>query len=97
MREEKAEMSQKECVSIECIFNDKLRKGLCVGVSQNTRTYSKDVIHMCWVTEKPSLNQKCTAEMNAQMTPKEAVGVGVGLIRASIIGESLLRRVEKKP
>lgn len=83
-----------ECISIECIYNDKLHKGLCIGVSQHTNSYSKDVIRMCWVNQKPTPDMRCLAKMQAQMTPKEAVGVGVGLIRSSIVGENLLRRME---
>lgn len=80
-----------KCVSIDCIWNDVLKKGLCIGVSSDTRSYKKDVIRMCWVTEKPTMNKECRVKMQAQMTPKEAVGTGVALIRASIIGESLLK------
>ena len=83
-----------ECVSIECIYNDKEHKGLCIGVSQHANSYPKDVIRMCWVRQKPTPNMRCVTETQAQMTPKEAVGVGVGLIRASIIGETLLRKLE---
>lgn len=78
------------CVSIECIYNDRMMKGLCIGVCGDTRSFSKDVIRMCWVKHKPMMGKKCDVQMQAQMTPREAVGVGVGLIRASIIGEHLL-------
>lgn len=83
-----------ECLSIDCIFNEKLRKGICIGVSDHTRSYSKDVIRMCLVEKKPSLQAKCETKTQAQMTPAEAVGIGVALIRASIIGESLLKTKE---
>lgn len=83
-------MTTNNCISIECIYNDKLMKGLCIGVCGDTRTYSKDVIRMCWVKQKPTTGRKCDVQMQAQMTPREAVGVGVALIRSSIIGEHLL-------
>lgn len=87
-------MKQPECVSIECIYNDKLHKGLCIGVSQNTNSYGKDVIRQCWVKQKPTPNMRCITEMQVQMTPMEAIGVGVALIRSSIIGETMLKRLE---
>lgn len=87
-------MKQPDCVSIECIYNDKLRKGLCIGVSQNTHSYGKDVIRQCWVKQRPTPNMRCVTEMQVQMTPMEAVGVGVALIRSSIIGETMLKRLE---
>lgn len=88
-----------DCISIECIYNDKLRRGLCIGVSNNTRSYSKDVVRMCWITEKPVPNKECKTKMQTQMTPAEAVGTGVGLIRSSIVGETLLKNQPevKKP
>lgn len=85
-----------DCISIECIFNDKLHKGVCIGISNNTRSYAKDVVRLCWVTENPSANRECNAKMQTQMTPAEAVGVGVGLIRSSIVGETLLKKLEVK-
>ena len=88
-------MSQPNCVAIDCVFNEKMKKGLCIGVAQARPTsYEKDVIHLCWVNSKPQPNVKCSVHTQAAMTPAEAVGVGVGLIRASIIGESLLRKME---
>lgn len=89
-------MKPPECVSIECIYNDKLHKGLCIGVSQNTKSYGKDVIRQCWVSQKPTPNMQCITEMQVQMTPMEAVGVGVALIRSSIIGETMLKRLTSK-
>lgn len=89
-------MKQPDCVSIECVYNDKLHKGLCVGVSQNTNSYGKDVIRQCWVKQKPTPNMRCITEMQVQMTPMEAVGIGVALIRSSIVGESLLKQLESK-
>lgn len=82
------------CVPIECIFNEKLRKGLCVGVSHDTRSYSKDVIRLCWVRKKSIQGVDCAVNMQAQMTPAEAVGIGVALIRSSIVGESMLKTQE---
>lgn len=83
-----------ECVSIDCIFNEKMKKGLCIGVSPKTLSYDKDVIRLCWITQRPTPHARCLVKMQAQMTPIEAIGVGVGLIRASIIGESYLKRKE---
>lgn len=80
-----------ECISIECIYNDKLHRGLCIGISNNTRSYSKDVVRLCWITEKPTGIKECRTKIQTQMTPAEAVGVGVGLIRSSIVGETLLK------
>ena len=90
-------MSQKtqECVPIECIYNDRLKRGLCVGVSNNTRSYSRDVIRMCWVNQKPNPRKlPCHTNTQAQMTPNEAIAVGVALIQGSIIGQTLLKRLE---
>lgn len=86
---------QPECVSMECIWNDKLRKGFCVGVSQQTNSYGRDVVRMCWVKQKPTPNMRCIVEMQVQMTPKESVGIGVALIRSSAIGEMLLSNMAK--
>lgn len=83
----------KNCISIECIYNDKEKKGLCIGVSSETRSYEKDVIRLCWVGDKPTPNKECDVGTQAQMTPAEAVGVGVALIRSSIVGENLLRNI----
>lgn len=83
-----------DCVSIDCIFDIKLRRGLCVGVSKTAKPDGKDVIRLCWVTQKPSPNIKCTTKMQAQMIPSEAIRVGVALIRSSILGESLLRKLD---
>lgn len=88
-------MSEDGCISIDIIYNDQLKKGLCVGVCGNPRTYKKDVVRMCWVGRKPSPNAKCDVNTDAQMTPAEAVGVGVALIRSSIVGETLLKRIEE--
>ena len=82
----------KKCVSIACVYNQTLEKGLCIGVSDDTRSYNKDVIRMCWVSEPPEQNKECKVTMQAQMTPPEAANVGVALIRSSIVGESLLRK-----
>lgn len=81
-------------MGFECIYNDKLKKGLCIGISDNTRTYHKDVVRMCWVTEKPEPSKKCRYSLQVQMTPAEAVGVGVALIGARVIGEAMLKNVE---
>lgn len=87
-------MEKIRCVPIECVFNDKLRKGLCVGVCEDTRSFNKDVVRMCWVRKKPTQGANCAVNMEAQMTPAEAVGVGVALIRSSIVGESILKKKE---
>lgn len=84
-------MKMDNCVSIECIFNDALKKGLCIGVCTATRSFSGDVVRLCWVCKKPEMGKECDVSYQAQMTPAEAVGVGVGLIRSSIIGETLLK------
>jgi hypothetical protein len=86
--------AQKDCQGIDCIFNEKQKKGLCIGVSTDTKSYVKDVIRLCWVEEKPALKKRCKVKMQAQMTFQEAIGVGVGLIRSSIVGETLVRRME---
>lgn len=83
-----------DCVTIECVYNDKLRKGMCIGVSQNTRSYHRDVIRMCWIKDKPVEGKPCHYTMQSQMTPLEAVKIGVALIRSSIIGDSLLRKMD---
>jgi hypothetical protein len=68
-------------------------KGLCIGVVASARPYVQDVVRLCWITEKPSQKKKCAIKFQALINPKEAVGVGVNLIRASIIGDSLIRKV----
>lgn len=89
-------MKSPECASVECIYNDKLHKGICIGVSKNTNSYGRDVVRQCWVKQKPTPNISCVTEMQVQMTPRESVGIGVALIRASAIGEMLLSKIDKE-
>lgn len=86
---------QPECIPVQCLYNDKLGKGVCIGVSKHTRSYEKDVIRMCWVKNRPTINLKCVTDMQVQMTPKEAELFGVALIQAAIVGKDLLRNIEK--
>lgn len=88
-------MSERECVSIGCVFNEQRKNGLCIGVSAISRIHPKDVIRLCWVTKKPSLQKKCEYEMQASMTPEEAEAVGVDLIQSALAGESVLRAEEE--
>lgn len=83
--------TKSNCIPIDCIYNDLLHKGLCIGVCRDTKSYPKDVVRMCWVSRKPAPNMPCATHTQVQMTPRESVGVGVALIRASIIGESMLK------
>lgn len=83
-------MSNPECAHINYIWNDKLRKGFCVGVSQNTRSYSRDVVRLCWVKHKPTPNMRCITEMQVQLTPEEAGAISLALGGAHLVGTGML-------
>lgn len=88
-----------DCVAIHCIWNDKLKKGLCIGFSKNTRSYSKDVCRLCYLEgSKPVPNKPCPPrKIGAQMTPQEALETGAALIQCSGYGEYLLQRLKQSP
>lgn len=79
---------------VECqtVFRIKGGNGVfCVGFTEKNPPDipEYDVIHLCWLTlENAEKTDKCRPSQMASATPKEAVMMGVHLIRAATLYEA---------
>jgi len=94
MAEKKDEKIQ--CLCVVSILNTGRGWGICVGIQKaRPEAFYKDVIHLCAISGHPKEGEKCPIIQGFAMTPEEAEKLGTQLIKATVFGDTWLKKQEE--